>query len=219
MAAPKVLFMPAGLAAFVCCLVVTSLFSASGAIGCYYVWAYQHIEPYKSESSRAAIIAGIQGGFSILIVGESLYGLISLLSNQKGLIRWYLWLSWITFFLGCFATAGTALLIWAFHFGVRNCTTSSSGKVTCEQLQLVFKIALTIFSALGLWMLSCMPTVLRLVYSRFAAQETISNKLDFEAEEEALRSVDHEHLPLQEVPEMSTNPQADHLIKKPAVDV
>ena len=39
-----------------------------------YPAAYQHIEPYKSESSRAAIIAGIQGGFSILIVGESLYG-------------------------------------------------------------------------------------------------------------------------------------------------
>lgn len=169
--------------------------------------------------------------------------MISLLSNRKGLIRWYLWLSWITFFLGCFATAGTALLIWVFHFGVRDCTTSSSGQVTCKELQLVFKIALTIFSALGLWILSCsysvdqilrrddvadahfrfsgMPTVLRLVYSRFAAQETLSNKLDFESEEQALRSVDHgEHLPMQEVPEMSTiNSQTDQLIKKPAVDV
>ena len=66
-----------------------------------------------------------------------------------------------------------------------------------------------------------MPTVLRLVYSRFAAQETLSNKLDFESEEQALRSVDHgEHLPMQEVPEMSTiNSQTDQLIKKPAVDV
>jgi len=134
------------------------------------------------------------------------------------------------------------LLIWVFHFGVRDCTTSSSGQVTCKELQLVFKIALTIFSALGLWILSCsysvdqifrrddvadahfrfsgMPTVLRLVYSRFAAQETLSSKLEFEAEEEALRSVDHEHLPMQEVPDMSTtNSQADQLIKKPAVDV
>ena len=93
MTAPKVLFMPAGLAAFICCLVVTSLFSASGAIGWYYVWgeplrrasdeavsdiqcpvAHQRTEPYKSEDSRAAIIAGIQGGLCALIVGESLYG-------------------------------------------------------------------------------------------------------------------------------------------------
>ena len=105
----------------------------------------------------------------------------------------------------------------------------------------MFKIALTVFSALGLWIQSCpylvdqtfrrddvadahfrfsgMPMVLRLVYTRFAAQETLSNKLEFEAEEEALRSVDHEHLPMQEVPDMGTNPQADHLIKKPTVDV
>ena len=62
--------------------------------------------------------------------------------------------------------------------------------------------------------------MLRLVYSRFAAQETLSNKLEFEAEEEALRSVDHEHLPMQEVPDTaSTNSQVDRLIRKPAVDV
>jgi hypothetical protein len=34
----KVLFMPVRLAALVCCLAVTSLFAASGAIGWYYVW-------------------------------------------------------------------------------------------------------------------------------------------------------------------------------------
>ena len=93
MSSPKILFMPSGLAAFTCCLAVASLFAASGAIGCYYVWgrsisasfkridsdaqcpaAHQHVEPYKSESSHVAIIAGIQAGFSILIVGESVYG-------------------------------------------------------------------------------------------------------------------------------------------------
>jgi len=209
--------MSAGLAAFVCCLVVTSLFSASGAIGWYYVWASQHVEPYKSEDHRAVIVAGTQGGLCALIVGESLYGLISLLSNQKGLIRWYLWLSWITFFLGCIATAGTALLIWVFHFGAGDCTTSSSGQVTCKDLQVGFKIALTIFSALGLWIQSYMPTVLRLVYSRFATRGTLANKLESEAEGEALQSVDHEHL--QEVPNTSTDLQADQLIKKPAVEV
>jgi len=36
--------------------------------------AYQHVEPYKSEGHRAIIVAGIQGGFCALIVGESLYG-------------------------------------------------------------------------------------------------------------------------------------------------
>jgi hypothetical protein len=93
MPAAKILFMPAGLAALVCCLVVTSIFAASGAIGWYYVWgtssptvshesfsnvqsfaAYQHVEPYKSEHARAAIIAGTQGGLCTLIVGESIYG-------------------------------------------------------------------------------------------------------------------------------------------------
>jgi hypothetical protein len=66
---------------------------------------------------------------------------------------------------------------------------------------------------------SDMPIVLRLVYSRFAAQETLSNKLGFEAEGEALRSVDHEQL--QEVPNVhvSADPQVDQLIKRPAVDV
>lgn len=89
----KVLFMPVRLAALVCCLAVTSLFAASGAIGWYYVWgesgltvageavsdvqclaAYRHIEPYKSEHSRAVIVAGTQGGLCALIVGESIYG-------------------------------------------------------------------------------------------------------------------------------------------------
>lgn len=80
-------------------------------------------------------------------VGE--HSFVSLLSNQKGLIRWYLWLSWITFFLGCIATAGTALLIWVFHFGAYDCTTSSSGRVSCKELQLAPKVVLTILAALG----------------------------------------------------------------------
>ena len=62
-----------------------------------------------------------------------------------------------------------------------------------------------------------MPTVLRLVYSRFAAQDTLSNKLESEAEGEALQPVNHEHL--QEVPNVSTDAQADQLIRKPAIDV
>jgi len=92
MPAAKVLFMPARLAAVVCCLIVTSVFAASGAIGWYYVWgvssptsfywktvsdifaAYRHIEPYKSQHPRAAIIAGLQGSFCSFIVCESIYG-------------------------------------------------------------------------------------------------------------------------------------------------
>lgn len=91
--------------------------------------------------------------FEVLTQGEHRF--ISLLSNRKGLIRWYLWFSWITFFLGCIATAGTALLIWVFRFGVRDCTTSSSGQVTCEDLELALKIILTVVSAVGCWILSC----------------------------------------------------------------
>ena len=79
----------------------------------------------------------------------------SLLSNRKGPIRWYLWLSWITFFLGCIATAGTALLIWVFRFGARDCTTSSSGQVTCNNLGLALKIVFTILAALGCAIQSC----------------------------------------------------------------
>ena len=90
--------------------------------------------------------------FEVLTCDE--YSFVSLLSNRKGPIRWYLWLSWITFFLGCIATAGTAVLIWVFRFGVRDCTTSS-GKVTCKDLQLALKIILTIVAALGCWIQSC----------------------------------------------------------------
>jgi len=211
MPAAKVLFMPARLAALVCCLTVTSVFAASGAIGWYYVWAYRHVEPYKSQQSRAAIIAGVQGGLCSLIVGESIYGFVSLLSNRKGPIRWYLWLSWITFFLGCIATTGTAVLIWIFHFGVRDCTTGSSGNVACKDLQLGFKIALTVVAALGCWIQSYMPTVLRVVYSRFAAQEILSNKLEPEADEEAPRPVDRGYL--YETPEVGANPQEVQLLK------
>ena len=57
--------------------------------------------------------------------------------------------------------------------------------------------------------------MLRLVYSRFATQEIFSNKL--ESEGEALQPVDHEYL--QEAPEMTTDPLADHLIKRQVVDV
>lgn len=64
---------------------------------------------------------------------------------------------------------------------------------------------------------SDMPTVLRLVYSRFAAQDALSKKLESEAEVEALQPEDREHL--QEVPNTSTDAQADQLIKKPAIDV
>lgn len=214
MNAAKVLFMPPRLAALVCCLTVTSLFAASGSIGWYYLWAYLHIEPYKSENPRAAIIAGTQGGLCTLVFCESAYGFISLLSNQKGLIRWYLWLSWITFFLGCIATAGTALLIWLFRFGVRDCTTSSSGQVTCQDLELSLKIILTVVAALGCWILSYMPIVLRLVYSQFAVEETMYDKLDPEGQPPL--PVDYDDASVQEPPEVDINPQPDH---RPAVDV
>ena len=80
---------------------------------------------------------------------------MSLLSNRKGLIRWYLWFSWITFFLGCIATAGTALLIWVLRFGAHDCTTSSSGQVSCKDLAIGLKIVFTILAALGCSIQSC----------------------------------------------------------------
>ena len=219
--------------------------------------AYQHIEPYKSERPRAAIIAGIQGGLCALIVAESIYGcvfyrshplrfealtqsghsFVSLLSGSKGPIRWCLWLSWITFFLGCIATAGTALLIWVFRFGAHDCATSSSGQVTCKDLELAIKIVLTVATALGCWIQSCsyalvdrrsykmmtysdgqfsvvdMPTVLRLVYSQFTAQAILSDKL--EPEEEVPRPVDRGYL--EEEPEMN-NHRADLLTREPATE-
>ena len=56
-----------------------------------------------------------------------------------------------------------------------------------------------------------MPTVLRVAYSRFAAQETLSNKLEPEADEEAPPPVDRGYL--YEAPEVDANPQAVQLIK------
>jgi len=91
--------------------------------------------------------------FEALMQGK--HSFVSLLSNRKRAIRWYLWLSWITFFLGCIATAGTSLLIWVFHFGVHDCILSSSGEFTCKDLQLAFKIVFTIVAALGCWTQSC----------------------------------------------------------------
>lgn len=62
-----------------------------------------------------------------------------------------------------------------------------------------------------------MPTVLRLVYSRFAAQEMLADKLG-EPEERAPLPVDGEHA--QETAlEMGTDPQTDQLINKPTVEV
>jgi len=59
-----------------------------------------------------------------------------------------------------------------------------------------------------------MPTVLRLVYSRFS--ENPCNKLELETEEDDSQSVEF----IQDVPlEMSTDPQAGHLIKRPAMYV
>ena len=56
-----------------------------------------------------------------------------------------------------------------------------------------------------------MPTVLRVVYSRFAAQEILSNKLEPEADEEAPRPVDRGYL--YEAPEVGVNPQEVQLLK------
>lgn len=59
--------------------------------------------------------------------------------------------------------------------------------------------------------------MLRLVYSRFAAQEALAKKLEFEAEGNALQSVDDEFI--QEVPDASIYSQDDQLIKRPSMDV
>ena len=56
-----------------------------------------------------------------------------------------------------------------------------------------------------------MPTVLRVVYSRFAGREILSNKLEPEADEEAPRHVDRGYL--DEAPEAGANPQTVQLIK------
>ena len=70
-----------------------------------------------------------------------------------------------------------------------------------------------------------MPTVLRLVYSRFAAQEILAKKLEpeagAEAEGEAPPPVERGYLYEAGASEMSTNPQAeaDRLIKEPEVEV
>lgn len=66
-----------------------------------------------------------------------------------------------------------------------------------------------------------MPIILRLVYSRFAAQELLSDELEPEAEDkgEAPRPVDRGYLYESEASEMSTNPQADRLIKGSTVEV
>ena len=59
-----------------------------------------------------------------------------------------------------------------------------------------------------------MPTVLRLVYSRFAVQEILSGKLD--PEEQAPPPDDHEYVPVEL--EMDTVSQTDQIPGKP-VDV
>jgi len=59
-----------------------------------------------------------------------------------------------------------------------------------------------------------MPSVLRVVYSRFAAQEILSNKLEPEAFEESPRlpqAVDRGYM--YGSPEVGANPQAVQLIK------
>jgi len=53
-----------------------------------------------------------------------------------------------------------------------------------------------------------MPAVLRVVYSRFAAQEILYNKL-----EPAARLADHGYLDDSEAPEAGANPQTVQLIK------
>ena len=67
-----------------------------------------------------------------------------------------------------------------------------------------------------------MPTVLRLVYSRFAAQEMLADKLE-EPEEEPPSPAGHEYSHL-ETHEMGTNPDADDhqlmsINHKPALEV
>ena len=129
-------------------------------------------------------------------------------------------------------------MIWVFRFGVRDCTTSSSGQVTCRDLELGIKIILTIVSALGCWILLCsypkiyrvfresltysslvdMPKVLRLVYSRFAVQEMLADKME-DLEEQAPPPLPVEHEYVQVEPEMDAEEHTDELMNKPAVDV
>lgn len=59
-----------------------------------------------------------------------------------------------------------------------------------------------------------MPIVLRLVYSRFAVEETTYDKLDPEGQPPS--PINHDDVSVQEPPEADVNPLADH---RPAVDV
>lgn len=58
-----------------------------------------------------------------------------------------------------------------------------------------------------------MPTVLRLVYTRFAAQEALSSKLSSEVAEEAFQQY-----PLEDS-HVATDAPADELARRPDVDV
>lgn len=63
-----------------------------------------------------------------------------------------------------------------------------------------------------------MPTVLRLVYSRFAAREILSDKVvESEVGGEVSRPVDRGYL--YEAPQVGANPQAVQLIKGSANEV
>lgn len=82
------------------------------------------------------------------------------------------------------------------------------------------KIVLTVVAGLGCWFLSYMPIVLRLVYTRFAAQETeiLSKKL--EPEEQDPLPADCEDC-TQETTETDSSNHTDHSTNadRPAADV
>lgn len=63
-----------------------------------------------------------------------------------------------------------------------------------------------------------MPTVLRLLYSRFAVQEMVTDKLGSEPEVQPLQPVD-EYLREVEAPETRTDAQADRLIHGSGTEV
>lgn len=76
------------------------------------------------------------------------------------------------------------------------------------------------WNANGLLLWLDMPTVLRLVYSRFAAQEMLSDKLE-DPEDQDPPPVGHEYAQVEaETSEMGTHedPQADQLMNKPVAD-
>jgi len=147
----KVFFcIPVPAAAILSAIAIIVIFTLGSASGWHWIYVAHSISGYARYSVRIKAFAGVLGSLALIVACVSCYGLFAIITKRRLSVQYYLWSSWLTFFVACIAVSAFCLLLW-----MDDAWTS-----------LAAKIISTIIAALGLFVQLYLTVVLRLYYEQ-----------------------------------------------------